>query len=387
MNIQHNNLIQGILEGLRAIFFECRHADKVVRHLLRKNRLWGRRDRAQVASVIYDIVRWKRFVEFMAGIEHLTEENIHLLLRYWLERKAQVPTFSERASLPRAIALSIPDVLDNLGMKELKTRWPLEMEALNQKADTIIRVNTLKTDRKSLQERLFGEGIITEVLQGHPEALLIEGRKNLIGAKSYQQGLFEIQDASSQKVSHLLDVKPGMQVIDACAGAGGKSLHLAALMQNRGRIISMDVSKSKLIELKKRAFRNKAHNIRTFCIDHSEAQIPSLYNYADRLLLDVPCSGLGTLRRRPDLKWKFSEFELERIQILQACILRKYAPMLKKGGKMVYSTCSILPSENTKQMAQFVKYFPGFHCLRQEEISPAENAHDGFFMALIEKSA
>jgi len=387
VNIHHNNLIQGILEGLRAILFEYRYADKVVRHLLRKNRLWGRRDRSQVATVIYDIVRWKRLVKVMAGIEHLTEENIHLLLNYWLERKGRVPTLSERAAFPRAIALSIPDTLDTLGMNELKTRWPLEMEALNQIANTIIRVNTLKIDRKSLQERLFGEGIITETLEEYPEALLVEGRKNLVGAKSYREGLFEIQDASSQKVSHLLDVKPGMQIIDACAGAGGKSLHLAALMQNKGHIISMDISKSKLIELKKRAYRNKVYNIQTFCIDHSDTQIPSFYNYADRLLLDVPCSGLGTLRRRPDLKWKFSKSQLERILILQACILKKYTPMLKKGGKIVYATCSILPSENRKQINQFLKEFPDYRCLSQEEVSPAQSTHDGFFMTLIEKDA
>lgn len=385
MNIQHNNLIQGILKGLSAVFFDHRYADKTVRHLLKKNRFWGSRDRSQVAAVIYDIVRWKRLLEVMAGIECLTQENLPSLLNYWLERKAQVPTLLERAAFPRAIALSIPDALDTLGMKELESRWPLEMEALNKTANTIIRVNTLKTNREKLQERLFDEGILTELLEASPEALLVKGRKNLLGAGSYKKGLFEIQDASSQKVAHMLDVQPGMKIIDACAGAGGKSLHLAALMQNKGRIVSMDVSQHKLLELKKRASRGGIYNIQTVFLGNPKEQISSFYERADRLLLDVPCSALGTLRRHPDLKWKFSEMELKKNLVLQSDILKNYALMLKKGGKMIYSTCSILPSENQIQINRFLKAFPNYRCLWQEEISSLQSGHDGFFISLLEK--
>ena len=174
-------------------------------------------------------------------------------------------------------------------------------------------------------------------------------------------------------------------MIDACAGAGGKSLHLSALMENKGSIISMDVEGWKLNELKKRAKRNGAHNIETRLIDSTKV-IKRLHGAADRLLLDVPCSGTGVIKRNPDTKWKLQPDHIERVQGMQRDIINDYSKMLKTGGLMVYATCSILRSENEAQVERFLENHPEFELIEQQRINPSAET-DGFFMALLEKKA
>jgi 16S rRNA (cytosine967-C5)-methyltransferase len=200
--------------------------------------------------------------------------------------------------------------------------------------------------------------------------------------------LFEVQDASSQLVADFLDVKPGMKVVDTCAGAGGKTLHLAALTQNKGQVIAMDIYESKLKKLKIRARRNGVHNVDLKVID-STKPIKKLHNKADRVLIDAPCSGLGVLRRNPDAKWKLEPEFLDRIRITQQEVLQQYSKMVKPEGKLVYATCSVLPSENEKQIQDFLNSEGGdnFSLIKDKKILAHVHGFDGFYMALLERKA
>jgi len=176
-----------------------------------------------------------------------------------------------------------------------------------------------------------------------------------------------------------LDVKPGMKVVDTCAGAGGKTLHLSALMENKGQVIAMDIYESKLRKLKVRARRNGAHNISMKHIDSTKV-IKKFHDKADRVLIDAPCSGLGVIRRNP------AEF-LDNIRAVQQDVLQRYSKMVKSGGKLVYATCSVLPTENQKQVEFFLNSEAGkdFSFVKDDKILSHKNGFDGFYMALLEK--
>jgi 16S rRNA (cytosine967-C5)-methyltransferase len=205
---------------------------------------------------------------------------------------------------------------------------------------------------------------------------------------AFKAGLFEVQDASSQLVAAALAVEPGMRVIDACAGAGGKALHLAALMENKGKILAMDVEEWKLQQTKLRARRDGVSIIEPKAIEGTKT-IKRLKESADRLLLDVPCSGLGVLRRNPDTKWKLSLDSIQKVQETQQEILQSYPSMLKPGGQMVYATCSILPSENELQVKKFLESEAGknFELIEDKKVLAQESGFDGFYIARLMKKA
>jgi 16S rRNA (cytosine967-C5)-methyltransferase len=213
---------------------------------------------------------------------------------------------------------------------------------------------------------------------------VLSKRQTLQKTEAFANGLFEIQDAASQQVAPLLAIKPGMNIIDACAGAGGKTLHLAALSQNKGQITALDVEARKLEELKRRARRAGVTNIKTFPVGNGGI-IKQLQASADRLLLDVPCSGLGVLRRNPDAKWKLSLPFIETVRQTQQNILQNYSTMLKPRGIMVYATCSILPSENEQQVELFLQKNSNFEMISSHRLSPASSNTDGFFMAALQR--
>jgi 16S rRNA (cytosine967-C5)-methyltransferase len=279
---------------------------------------------------------------------------------------------------------SVPDWLDNMGTAELGENWQTEMTALNQKAPFVIRINTLKSTKRELVKNLSDLKVETEEIEGYPDALLVLNKTNLFKTEIFKEGHFEVQDASSQKVAAFLDLnEPNMRVIDACAGAGGKSLHIAALMQNKGKLISMDVEQWKLDELCKRARRAGVSNVETRLIEANT--VNELKDFADRLLIDAPCSGLGVLKRNPDAKWKLQADFIENIKKTQQEILDKYHVMVKKGGKMLYVTCSIMPSENQNQVATFLANNTHFTLEKEEIVLPSETGFDGFYMALMVK--
>ncbi|NMH64066.1 RsmB/NOP family class I SAM-dependent RNA methyltransferase [Shewanella salipaludis] len=279
-----------------------------------------------------------------------------------------------------------PQWLDELGQAQLGDNWVQERAALNQAPKRYLRVNELKCSREQLVEKLAGEYVLTQAVEGVSTALEVLSDSALFRTESFKAGWFEQQDAGSQLVAAALDAKPGMRVIDACAGAGGKTLHIAAQMQGKGRLLAMDVEQWKLDKLKERGRRAHAHNVETRLIVGSKT-IKRLKLSADRLLLDVPCSGLGVLKRNPDAKWRDTPERLPVLMELQQHILQSYSRMLKVGGILVYATCSILPDENRNQVDAFLGANPNFRLLDDESISPAASGFDGFYLARIERIA
>lgn len=386
--------------ALDEMFFKEKYADDAVQSLLQRHRKWGSRDRSFVAESIYECVRWKRQIEFCLD-EILTEKNIWKFLgTYFLMNGGKLPAWKEFNELnPEkirerkvllnnadfAVRASIPDWLNELGKKELGERWEKEVNAMNKRAPVIIRVNLLKTSLEQLRKDLLKENIETEEMPDFPNALKVRGRRNLLKLSAYQNGEFEIQDSGSQKISPFLGAEPGMKVIDACAGAGGKTLHLGTLMENRGEIIALDLYKGKLKELERRATRNGIEIIRTRGIGDDEVP-QDLKNFADRLLIDAPCSGLGVLRRNPDAKWKLTPEFMEEVKQTQSRILNSYSSMLKPGGILVYATCSILPSENQFQTEKFLAEHKNFQMLEEKSIFPSEFNSDGYYMARLRKN-
>ncbi len=399
MELIHRNLLIGIHDALEETFFQDKkYADKVLERLLKAHKKWGSADRQVVSEIFYDIVRWKKRLEYYMG-EGTKPSNIYnLILAYLLWKKVKYKKFDEfdgiktggilskldKKTFPtKAIEHSVPDWLAGLFEKELGAKWEKEMSALNEQAPVILRANSLKISAENLVEILKEEGVNSFVLRGYPDAVQLEEKKNVFLTSAFKEGFFEVQDASSQKIAELLDVKEGMRVVDACAGAGGKTLHIAALMKNKGQIIALDIYEWKLAELKRRAKRAGAFNIETRFIEDNKV-IKRLHNTADRLLIDAPCSGLGVLKRNPDSKWKIDEDFINRIKIEQENILKNYSKILKKGGKMVYATCSILPSENGEQVRKFLAENTEFALVKEETIMPSDG-YDGFYMALIER--
>jgi len=401
----HRNLCFAVIDGLLQIFNEGDYADKVIQQLLKRDKRWGSRDRGFVAETTYDIVRWKRLYAEIANVkEPFSRDDMWRLFAVWATlRGIKLPDWKYFENTPtrkikgkfdelskvRKFRESIPDWMDEIGINELgEDIWTKEIAALNKQADVILRVNTLKTNKKDLQLKLQSENIETEFLQNHPYALKLMERSNVFITEAFKNGWFEVQDASSQLVAAFLDVKSGMKVVDTCAGAGGKTLHLASLMENKGQIVAMDIYESKLKKLKIRARRNGVHNIDLKVIE-STKPIKKLYNKADRVLIDAPCSGLGVLRRNPDAKWKLELEFIDNIKKVQQDILQQYSRIVKSGGKLVYATCSVLPSENQQQVQKFLASESGkeFTFVKDKKILAHKSGFDGFYMALLERKS
>ncbi|RYX82361.1 RsmB/NOP family class I SAM-dependent RNA methyltransferase [bacterium] len=386
--MKHRNLAEAVIEALKAIFQQAEVASAAVERITAAHTKWGKRDRNQFAEAVYEIVRWRRLFEYAAQ----SQDEWALLGAFIARQGGDLPTWPElgeldaeqlrgrlsEADLPRAIKESVPDWLDEYGQQQLGDRWEQELHALNREADVILRANTLQISRGELQSALRERNIETSLVEGVPDALRLGSRPRLQSLDLYRGGAFEVQDAASQLVSPFLEIEPEQNVVDACAGAGGKTLHIAALMQNEGRLLAMDVSKPKLEELDRRARRA---GIDVKIVPVNKQLLRDSRAFADRLLLDMPCSGSGTWRRQPDSKWRLTPEFLSRLQALQNDILEQYSLMVRPGGKMVYATCSIFPSENEQQVAAFLANNPGFELEEERTISPSATGFDGFYMA------
>ena len=399
----HRNLVFTVIDSLMAIFNEGAYADKMVALALKKDKRWGSSDRKFVAETIYEIVRWKRLYTEIAEVKDpFTRDDIWRIFAVWaVLRGIKLPDWKYFEDTPtrkikgrfdeltkiRKFKQAIPDWMDELGLKELGQEvWEKELTAQNEQAKVILRVNTLKTTKEKLRAILMDHDIETEFLKDQPDALVLKERANVFMIPAFKEGFFEVQDASSQLVAYFLDVKPGMRVVDTCAGAGGKTLHLASLMENKGQLIAMDIYESKLKQLKIRAKRNGVFNAEYRVIDSTKA-IKKLYEKADRVLIDAPCSGLGVLKRNPDSKWKLQPEFIDNIKKVQEEVLTNYSKIVKPGGKLVYATCSILPSENQEQIKKFLSSEQGknFTFVKDSSILAHQTGFDGFYMALLEK--
>ncbi|PQJ32538.1 RNA methyltransferase [Nonlabens arenilitoris] len=398
----HHNLVQATVDALHNIFNDGKYADQAIQKILKRDTRWGSRDRGFIAETTYDIVRYKRLYAEIANVhEPFKPADLWRMTAVWIVLKGHaVPAWEEYYNTPerrikgrfdelsknRVYRESLPDWMDQLALKELGGIWEKEASALNKQADVVLRANSLKTTPAELKEKLQSEEIAVSQHERFPDALILKERANVFMTQAFKDGLFEVQDAGSQLIAPFVQVEPGMRVMDACAGAGGKALQLAALMENKGQIIATDIYQSKLNELKRRARRAGAHNIETRLIDSTKV-IKKLAGKMDRLLIDAPCSGLGVLRRNPDAKWKLQPEFIDEIRATQQDILQRYSTVVKPDGMMVYATCSILASENENQVQEFLKSEAGatFELVEEQSLLAHRDGFDGFYMALMKK--
>jgi len=392
------NLAQAIQSALHQIFNEHKQGDKVIQQLLKNNPKWGSRDRRFVARVMFDILRWKRLYEYLGNADITTKEGKWIVLGVWsVLNDISLPDWDTFSTVNADIILeknknlkddkikqSVPDWLYETGQKQLKDIWPDELQALNQEAGVVLRVNTLKTNVNDLFEILLSQEVDTYTDTNFPDALFLKKRQKVTHLKAYRQGLFEVQDASSQLVAPFTGAKAGQTVIDACAGAGGKTLHLATQMQNGGQLLAYDIYPSKIRELLTRARRNGVKNIIEAAVINNRI-VKKNTNKADILLLDAPCSSLGTLRRKPGLKWELNPQKLQQINVIQQDIINRYEAMLKPGGTLVYVTCSILPQENEEIVNNFLATHKNYIFVDDKTIWPSKSVGDGFYMAKLLK--
>ena len=373
-----------------------RYIDQLIESDFRGNKRRGANDRRFIAQMTYDAVRYWRLLWAVTGKDPSPDPaSVHTILSVlFLIKEKSIPSLREFEGLPvedykkryelsltdRSLRESIPEWLDQYGALQLQDRWEADVVAMNNPAPVVIRVNLLKSDPATLQAELAGEGVETTESDLADAGLILTERKNVFALPQFRDGKFEVQDTASQMVAPFMEVQPGMRVIDACAGAGGKTLHIATLMRNKGRVIAMDVSEAKLQELKRRHRRQGIDIIQTRHIVHQK-DIHRLSDGADRVLLDVPCSGSGVIRRNPDTKWKLTQEKIEILIQEQREILSRYIRMVKPGGKLIYATCSIFPAENQENVAFFLQQNPGFTLETELILTPAVNKTDGFYMA------
>ena len=392
------NTLAGVLEALEMTFGKGIYADKVVNRLLKKNKKWGSRDRRFVAEHTYEIVRWWGLLWAIYDRPPSTKRKDlqNLFGIYWLWRGFSLPDWpkfdavrgfpidSRKAALKYTADIeSFPHWLSEIAENQLGDKWTKIARNLNVPNTVNIRINSLKANKADVVRELNQVGIELNPHPVFPPALYLKGYPRLNHIPAFQMGFFEVQDAGSQQIGHFLNPTPGSITIDACAGAGGKTLLLGELMKNQGRLIAMDVEGRKLGELKKRVVRSGLSIVETRAWEEPKI-LEKLQQTADFLLLDVPCSGTGVIKREPDTKWKLQPKHLEHLEVVQADILHRYPTMLKNGGLMVYATCSILPTENTNQVQQFLKNNPAFKLIEECTVDPGEH-NDGFYMAKIKK--
>jgi 16S rRNA (cytosine967-C5)-methyltransferase len=396
----HKNQIAPISATLIKIFNDNIKAHMAVALMLESNKKWGSNDRKTAAKCVYDIVRyWRRYWFAIDAKPDNNLENYRKIIILWLALEDEsINTWEEieeelivwkqkflEVTEP-IIKESVSDELNELAIKELGEEiWNRELPILNKETSLILRINTSKARIEKVQDSLRQEGIDTTLIENIPTALLVSKRVNLQKSPTFNQGVFEVQDASSQLIVPFMDIQPDTVVIDACAGAGGKSLHIADALRNSGRVIAMDVEMNKLKELKRRAEKNRFNKIDTHLIQN-EKGIQLYTEKADRLLLDVPCTGVGVLRRNADDKYRITKPTFAEVIRKQQEILEQYPCMLKRGGVLVYATCSIFPSENRKQIDKFLMKNPNYTLLEDKTIYPSESGFDGFYMAKLQKN-
>src|SRR6185312_239320 len=312
---------------------------------------------------------------------------------------------------PNWVRREYPQWLDHQLRNLLGPRFDTEMAALGVEAPLDLRVNTLKATREQAIAALAESDISATPTPLSPLGLRVRGRPPLAALPCFRDGLVEVQDEGSQLVALLVDARPGMRVVDFCAGAGGKTLAIAAAMRNKGHIVACDVLQGRVDRAGTRLNRAGVHNVeRRGLATERDPWVKRHARSFDRVLVDAPCSGVGTWRRNPDAKWRFTTDDLTAVIELQRRILDSAARLVKPGGRLIYATCSLLPSENAAQVTSFTKDHPEFALLpvadvwaetigrmpegaasptadRLLQLTPAKNETDGFFVAVLERTA
>lgn len=394
-------------------------ADAVVSRYFREHRQLGHADRAFVAETVFAVLRRGRSIEARCAGQLSDRRRLLATLaivRGWSQRElAPVLKASEEewlaaakavpeADLPPAVRCDLPDWLYARLEQQFGADEVLALSrAMNQSAPLDLRVNTLKGDRDTLLAKLAADDIAATPGSLSPLAVRLRDKPALAKHPLFLEGAFEVQDEGSQLLGFLLEPKRGEMVVDFCAGAGGKTLLLGALMRNTGRLYAFDVSDKRLTNLKPRLARSGLSNVHPARIEHERDQkIKRLAGKADRVLVDAPCSGLGTLRRNPDLKWRQDETSVAELTVKQAAILAAAATLVRPGGRLVYATCSLLSAENDDIVAAFLEKHPDFSLLPASAVLgkqgiacegdvlrllPHKHNTDGFFAAAMERKA
>jgi 16S rRNA (cytosine967-C5)-methyltransferase len=391
-----------------------RPADTVLHDFFGARRALGARDRAFIADAVYGVLRRKRTVEhlapdgsprrmllaWVARMAGLSVRELTALLKpdeaAWLARVKAAPL----ENLPLAVRTELPDwIVERLARRLAEEELVTLARGLNEPAPLDLRVNTLRAAREEVCQALAGDGVAADPTPFSPLGLRIKGRPAINRHPLFLSGAIEVQDEGSQLLGFLLAPRRHDLVVDFCAGAGGKSLMLGALMGSHGRIYAFDTSAQRLGRLKPRLRRSGLSNIYAQPIkNENDLKIKRLAGKIDRVLVDAPCSGLGTLRRNPDLKWRQSPRSVEELSLKQAAILRSAAGLVKPGGRLVYATCSPLIEEN-EGVVEERKEFRTLHCgklLQEQRIAldtgpflgllPHVHGTDGFFAAAMTRT-
>ncbi|MGB8931154.1 MAG: RNA methyltransferase [Anaeromyxobacteraceae bacterium] len=355
-------------------------ADRALEVVLRRDRkLWANERRA-VAESVYGLVRWQAQLEFLLGRRPTLAERYAA----WLVRftGADPDEATRRLAVTRgalagleggdARIAAIADPVERLAIEASLPRWiaarfarELGLEearalalSMNQRAPLTVRTNLLGGDRDALRGRLAEEGMQSEPTRYSPWGLVLDGHQNAFSLPSFREGRFEIQDEGSQLIALACGARPGWTVVDACAGAGGKALALAMEMHNKGSLHALDTDEGRLEEAKRRARRDHVHNLRARVIGpgpEAEGQLEDLAGKARLVLVDAPCSGLGTLRRKPDARWRLAEGDPEKFSLVQRTLVARFSKLLAPGGRLVYATCAIGRTEND-DVADFAEH-------------------------------
>lgn len=395
-------------------------ADAVVSNYFRNHRTLGHQDRGVVAEASFAVLRRWRLLNLLAAVDGAPATPRRLLLAWlgvlkganrrelepllkgdeseWLAQAKAVDV----STLPGAVQRDLPDWLDERLLARLGEEGAQALTtALNQPAPLDLRVNPAKLDREAALKQLAADGIAGEPTPMSPLGIRLRGKPALNKHPLFLGGSVEVQDEGSQLLGLLVGPKRGEMVADFCAGAGGKTLLLGAMMRSTGRLYALDVSEKRLANLKPRLARSGLSNVHPIRIEHErDIKVKRLAGKLDRVLVDAPCSGLGTLRRNPDLKWRQSEQSVAELTEKQASILAAAATLVKAGGRLVYATCSLLTEENDAIADAFLAAHPDFMAVNAGELLAAQgitcpgerlallpNVHgtDGFFAAVFER--
>jgi 16S rRNA (cytosine967-C5)-methyltransferase len=377
-------------------------ADAVVSSFFRQNRALGARERQTLAETVYEVLRRRAKYQYLARSGHGSIERRLILLawqgseaylnaaitegeRTWLDNCRQFDPMKASKGHNAALVHNLPEWLVEPLKAQVGEEFDALAQALLQPAGLDLRVNAIKVKREAAQEALAAEGIRAQPTPFSPLGLRVDGKPALNRTEIFNRGEVEVQDEGSQLLSLLTEAKRGEMVVDFCAGAGGKTLALGAMMRNTGRLYAFDVSAHRLAALKPRLARSGLSNVYPAGITHErDDRVKRLAGKIDRVLVDAPCSGLGTLRRNPDLKWRQSEKSVAELTAKQASILDSAARLVKSGGQLVYATCSVLEAENEAIVRAFTEAHPDFEMLdaaevleRQKVEQAASLCHDG----------
>jgi 16S rRNA (cytosine967-C5)-methyltransferase len=409
-------VLDAATEALAAVLRFDQPADAVVSRYFREHHVLGQHDRAFVAESLFGVLRHKRTLDCLTD-----NGNPRRLLLAWAVRHAGMsvrdltpalrPAETEwiaqlKAAPPQtlqpAVRAELPDWIFERLEAQLGPDPALALGlSLQNPAPLDLRVNTLRRDRASALGTLRESGFTAEPTPFSPAGIRVAGKPAINRHALFLEGAVEVQDEGSQLVGYLLAPKRRELVVDFCAGAGGKSLMLGAMMSSQGRLYAFDVSAGRLSQLKPRLKRSGLSNVHPHLLaNEHDSKVKRLAGKIDRVLVDAPCSGFGTLRRNPDLKWRQSPQSVAEMQLKQASILRAAAGLVKPGGRLVYATCSLLREENEEIVDAFLAERPEFtarHCgeiLRQQGIAidvgermrlwPQVHGTDGFFAAVLE---